>query len=542
MASLRQHGLLLVLLGGCAAADDAREGGDDAGLEDPYRLTWVDGGAIRMSPGDATSVGVLYVDPDGVPAIDTVSFALVGSAQDASLSSLEAETDANGGATVDLVASSIAASFRLRASAPLAEEIFLDVAVSDSGFGDVLVTPRFVGHREIEARDARLLTGIPCAELDALVLPPGDRSVPVDDAWTPVLLPGLAAGPTYTAVVTGSVAGSVVAYGCTDGLTVADALQTDAEVVVDDLEPTPSGEYDVHTVIDLLGVIPGQPSTWLEPTRNLLTEEGDPTGYLVARIADYVEATYDADARERFLDAMGVDSTLRLALSTPERDPLVHVDAIAADVEAALSQPVLLSTLAIDPMDGAYQALHDVSSIEIPGASIDLEADAPLAFADLSVVSQGAASVTFADGSIDIGTHELELPLGTIAAAIADRVLPARDGAIDLADLVSQRLDCADVAQQMASVGAGADCDVTCLAAGCLEACVHLASSIQSDLSAADESFSRLVISGHATLLDEGGDLRAEKLLSGSWLGTISPAELECGGSFVGERIEEPAE
>jgi hypothetical protein len=547
MASLRSYGWILVVAGwGCAAQERDSAGADDD-TEAPYQLTWVDPSDVVMLPGESRTVGVVYTDPYGNPVVDSVSFALVGEAQDASLDALERTTDSDGKAEVTIFASSSleGATFRLRATAPLAEEEFLDVLVSATGVGALGVTPRYVGHRvDIDARDARILSRTTCAELDPLALPPGDRSLPVEDVdqtWVRVEFPTLAPGVPYAAVVTGTIDGSAVAYGCVDGILVVDQETTEVEVVVDDLSPSPIGEYDIETLLDLVDAVTDQPSAWLEPTRTLLGD--DPTSYLAERIADYVEATYDAAARTRFETAVGDASALRAELESPEHDPRLLVDGIAADVESALLHPVLHSVLTIDPGDGGFDGLHSLDSIEVDQESIGLAADARIAFTDLSLVSQAPAAVTANDASgIDIGTHSLELPVGTIAAAIAERVLPARDGAADLAGLIAQTIDCTSVADTLAGMGADADCDATCLADACVEASTHLASSVSSDLSSANESLGRVEWDGSATLVDEGGDLRAELLISGLFIGSFTPAGSILAGSFVGTRIESPAE
>ncbi len=521
----------------------AREGGsgDDDGEETPYTLEWEDPSGLRLGFGESRLVRVRYEDPEGAPVTDVVSFALVGQAEDASLSALDDRSE-GGVAEVTLNAASIdATSFRLRASAPLAPEILLDVSVSDAGFGDLRVVPRFLGYREFDGRIAHAYTGGSCAEIDPRALPADDRSVPIEVDWAPVTFEGLAVGPSYAVAVTGSADGVVVAFGCADGLTVSDGLQSEIEVPVEDLVPTPDGEYDVRSELDLADAIAGQPDAWLAPTLALVTDEGGAADYLVARIADYVEASYDAAARARFVSAVddgGGRSALESALSTPGRDPLTFVSALGRDLEEALAHPVVHSWLAIDPLDGALSAMHDVLSVEIAGEAIDAADDATLALADLAIVSQAAASVTTDAGTIEIGEHELAFPVGSLAAGTAEQVVPAARGAADLAGLVAQTLDCEDVADILADAGADADCDRACLAAGCREASVHLATSIGASLRAGDAMLGRLVVRGTAELRDDGGDLEAEQLGAGLWLGSISPSKAPIGGSFVGTRVD----
>ena len=118
-------------------------------------------GTLPMAPGALVELEV-RTDP---PAQFDISFLLVGDALDASLDRPGALADASGRAVVTLKAPSTATSFVLRASIKGGGSADLPVAVSDKGFGSLVVVPKYGGTRPVETWHAGVISGKTCASL-----------------------------------------------------------------------------------------------------------------------------------------------------------------------------------------------------------------------------------------------------------------------------------------------------------------------------------------------------------------------------------------
>lgn len=197
-------------------------------------------------------VALRYVDHRGAAVVDApISFALEGRAQDSSLTALSATTDGEGRAMARIVAGRRTAAFRIRAMADRAAPVYVDVAVSDRGFGSVRVSAPYSGQRLVERRVLSAFAGMTCA--DAPRTGVGDRTQTLSEGTDSVRLPALPAGVAYAIV--GRAEGSTnitLAHGCVDGVRVDADRESEAALVFDDAALELRGVYDVTLAISAL--------------------------------------------------------------------------------------------------------------------------------------------------------------------------------------------------------------------------------------------------------------------------------------------------
>jgi hypothetical protein len=171
---------LAALLCVLACGDDAAS--PDAGLQN-FELQVLDppGDAIGLALGGDITLRVRYLDDSGA-SIDSaeVGFSILttGSEDDggSTLASDSVQTDSNGIAEVALLAGAERVNFRVLATADNAAPATFYVAVSETGFTDIQVTPLHQGGRlesDFASINLRLFTPnqLTCNELDIDALP-----------------------------------------------------------------------------------------------------------------------------------------------------------------------------------------------------------------------------------------------------------------------------------------------------------------------------------------------------------------------------------
>ncbi len=156
-----------LLLAGCASDDgvppDGGPGGDAAAVP-TAQLVITTETSLGLVFGEEAEIHVLYRETSGEPiAGEEVRFALVGRANDSSLSMLRATTNADGDAMVRVTAGHTASSYRVRLSADRAASVSVDVAVSDAGFGGLHVTVDWEGERQVASRRVSVFSGASCS-------------------------------------------------------------------------------------------------------------------------------------------------------------------------------------------------------------------------------------------------------------------------------------------------------------------------------------------------------------------------------------------
>jgi hypothetical protein len=160
-------------------------------------------------------------------------------------------------------------------------------------------------------------------------------------------------------------------------------------------------------------------------------------------------------------------------------------------------------------------------------------------------VSCQLASTEGGGAAIDIGDHAFHMPLGDFAVVGFNMGLQQLAGFSDLRDALGSVIDCAALAQSVASrcilsvcVGHAAEIEQLCVAGIDL-----LASEVERRIASIDYAELRLA-SGQAALVsadkqDAGGALRFDRIDDGSWQAAVDVDGLvvPVGATFVGRRL-----
>ncbi|WP_437737130.1 hypothetical protein [Sorangium sp. So ce1335] len=153
-------------LASCSLHLDGEAGGaplpdPPPGTPSPVILTFDEQGPLQLAPGELRTVWV-----SGQPPVPyEVSFTLLGDAAGAWVDRSTVVADEDGRASVQLHASSLGSTFRLRAATKDGPAAELGVSVSAEGFGTLRVIPVYQGKRLAKEWTASVVTGTTCEEL-----------------------------------------------------------------------------------------------------------------------------------------------------------------------------------------------------------------------------------------------------------------------------------------------------------------------------------------------------------------------------------------
>lgn len=124
-------------------------------------LTFDAPGTLQLVPGERRTVWVTGKPP----APYEVIFNILGDAAGAWLDRTTVLADRSGRASVQLHASSVESTFRLRAATPDGLSAEIGVAVSAKGFGTLRVMPIYEGVRAVDGWTASVVAGATCKEI-----------------------------------------------------------------------------------------------------------------------------------------------------------------------------------------------------------------------------------------------------------------------------------------------------------------------------------------------------------------------------------------
>lgn len=256
-------------LGGCGSDDGggSEQNNPPSYVPDPNadpKLEFVASQTQTLQFGQAVDLTVRYIDQktgNGI-ANAPITYALEGDDGGSKLGALKTTTDASGNAGVSLTSGQQNAEFTVKVSPPAngGEPISFQVAVSDQPIGAIAVSMSYLGELTLENLLPQLHRGISCEGLDPNDLPtplmttdPPLASVDDTAGWV-----ALDVATDYAVTVTGNVGPNVRAFGCVDGVAVAQSETTDVKVALADLDwPGPVlGTYDLVNQLDFGGTLP----------------------------------------------------------------------------------------------------------------------------------------------------------------------------------------------------------------------------------------------------------------------------------------------
>jgi hypothetical protein len=242
---------------------------------------------------------------------------------------------------------------------------------------------------------------------------------------------------------------------------------------------------------------PDDPARYLVD-RMIATLPDGPVKSLADRLAPYVAA---------YLNARLVDIAPRF---------VAGVDAIAAGLSRIATHLATVETLRIDAGGAASRT--------ITGARFELgAAPVSVSFADggLPDITVGLHVALDRTGHLGLSQHAHRLPYGALLQLGLDRavVLGVEPTARDLASALGTLVDCERLGAAVAGrVGLGSAVLYT---AACRAGMTAIASEIEAQIAAIDDTELGLDVSGAATGVDVDGDGTMDELRAGSWSGAL---------------------
>jgi len=495
---------LFVALWLSSACSDAE--GDGAADDDttprppaPLGIVFAPGGTLTLSPGEEVEFGVI----SSPPAERRITFGLLASDpaefHDASLTPTQTTSDAEGKARVTLRATSVAATFLVRASLEDGTETRRAVSVSAEGYGSVSITPKYAGARELGAWTASARAGVSCVNLVSLL----DDGPLVDTGKAPLLVESIPVGPDIAVIVR---AGQLAA-GCLTVPRLEPDERRKLEVLVTDLPL----QLDRGSQQLAFGIESSTPEFSAE---------------LAAAIADMMAAFADAhpdDAELLLADwAAGIkDDDDRQAFEQNALD-----NDFRALVLGELPGPKALRGRVRELLQTASLTLVDARTFEglltfgPKKATFALQFAAGVPAAQSGFFTESSWSRSLEPGDVLVLGGALEYQSSRFLTAIVDHTAREDESPAPPEELAALA-DCTSIAAKLADASGGSVHD------GCDEACALLACQSALDRAwtrAADQSttLSRLAVamSGAAEHTDQAEILSFE----GTWLGTTKQA------------------
>ncbi len=350
---------LALCVSACGQVIDVPEldAGPDAPPTSPNSLE-VEGDAnLTLVFGEEVELMVRYLDDDRAPIADAlVGFAFDGRAHDSSLSVLQSLSNDVGLATTRLRAGTSAGAFRVRVSAPGADAVFLDVAVSDRGFGELIAEPVYEGERPVVTIGAAVFAELTC-DAPMTRRERGDRYRAPGPDDTSVTIVGLPAGVPFAVVGRGeSGDGTLLAWVCRDGVEVPAEGSVSVPLVLEDLPQRAMGSYDVRLGFEVGG------------TRDRITEA---VSDLDAALRDTGGSLLILDAAEARLLAAGEDDAAAGLVAARETGLDVSFAGSVARSRVGVERALLEASEVLTNQLGALD-VHGVLRVNADGVEFDV--------------------------------------------------------------------------------------------------------------------------------------------------------------------------
>jgi hypothetical protein len=480
-----------------------------------------------------------------------VSFALAGRSHDSSLENVEAITDADGVVENQLISGEMAAVFSVRITAPGADALFVEVSVSNDGFGTLQVQAGYDGPRTVLQSSIFAQAGVNCADAARM---PGDPMVtlgPDEDVARFVALP---AEVSYAILAFAEGKdGTVVATGCTDAVEVPRDDQTTAIVHFEDKPLEPLGSFALRADLDA-----SKPALALGSALSAGATTLVNTDSLGASVSERAEARFLLDSLDSTLrsenyaeepGAIALADAIAEERATPSlpQSPEQSLDAqLSVNEEGALRALPRLVQLTIDDLEQLRLFVElnvalDDGELPIYWRAVRIEAlpkdsgRAPVAIELASsdpVLAQ--ASLNAEQDALEFASVRFALPFGMLAAQVLREVVSF--DAAGHGEEMRALVGCASLAQWLTSQSytQGGACGESCVNATCDRAVTRLVSAAESALHALDEARPTFELWGALELSDDDGDLIAEHMSAERMFGEWEPETGEWGDILFG--------
>ncbi len=280
-----KHWALRIVLVGLASCslrltDGSAEDADvPPDIPRPGTLAFEQQGTLQLVPGELRTLWITGQPP----APYEISFTLLGEAAGAWVDRTTAIADDNGRASVQLHASNLGSTFRLRAATkngPVAE---LGVSVSAEGFGTLRVIPVYQGTRVAKSWTASVVAESTCEELaTAAPQAPIGALVAHGGPDEPVVVEGAPVGPSLTVALH---SGRIM-WGCVGERELQAGSARDVYVPIKDL-PIHLAATRLNTKLTL--VTDDGLNAWLEAATEQLVDAFLPAGAEAASLLDAMQ-------------------------------------------------------------------------------------------------------------------------------------------------------------------------------------------------------------------------------------------------------------
>lgn len=529
----------------CGAADGIPPGTDpDAGM-DPVNLlvlTADPDAVVQVERGATGSFAFVLSDRDGVPVEGAlVRFAIVGRANDASLESTESNTDSEGRVTGTIVGASTESSFQVRASTEGADPAYIDVSVSDTGFGSMNVDVAYAGARPITDFVVRLFSGMHCDDLESMTPPDRYERMRRSDGTT--TFDGLPAGIAYAVLAQGQDRDRVVlARACADGFTIVANDTAATSLALEDTPAHAAGSYNVD--FTFASTSPGERVAEAIQTTagRYFTDDG--ASYVLDQVAAIYTRAGETEAAvqfEEFREAQYLDTHLSSYMAEHALGPAAALAAIGELASAGVNDVGVRAVLTV-PESGmlardafaftAFDARTDGIAFPI---SMD-RVPPPM------ILSQGTYSSTVA--AIQFESIDLSLPLGSLARAYVEGA-----AGMDLRPAIIAAAACEGMTSWWTDGGFDTNVlDAATLQQSCENAVEYIADATLVSLANLDLSARALHLSGSASVHDRDRDGAVDEIgtsaLDGIWrpVGATTgiPADMHISAVRSSTRMSSP--
>lgn len=500
--------------------------------------------SLALAPSEDASFVARWLDAEGSPVAGRdVSFALEGMPRDATLFSLGGRTDDDGRVAGVVIAGSEIATFRVRVAAPGASPAYVDVAVSGSGFGRLVVSVEGGEGRDIAQRTVLLHQvssgAVPCD--DALTRSEADRSRTTDPTGT-VAFNTLPAGGRFTIVARAtSAAGVIVAEGCVADVAIEPDVENRASVPLVPRMLGVEGEYEAEIALEG-GASPRTAADALLLTLDAsITAQGGDAALLLGALEADLEARSEADALAALRTARAsgdAESQLSLLLEAEAAHPTGALHALVEELVVLHGAIGVRGLLFVAGSTAGPVASFTRGDVELSGGAEPLVVD----LRALGVTARAPMAVRWNDAADElvVDAMRIELPIGrTMLAAL--EALAVERGAEGVAALAAEAAGCGALATWVADQAEVAPaCDEACTLSVCRAALQSELDVITSAASALDLLRARVVLSGSLATDDGDGNLTVDALradaLAGEWRSADGSAGETVAATFGGDR------
>ena len=501
---------------------------------------------------------VIDYGSSGPAANVLVSYEIIEGGGDASLTTSQAFTDSDGTVGVTFRAnSSPDVSYRVRLMADGAEPVFINLIVTDTPKGDIIVDLLYEGPINVKNVRVRLIQGwYTCGQFKATNTPTdviSEKTLLGLGANQSVEFTQLPESQKFTAFATAeSPDGQLAAAGCIDGIVVLPGQDNKVTLTMFLLTLNPAGQYDTTNIFDFTGAIPGDLGTLVD---EIVTLFNNPGKFLLDRVkeivAAYIGQLVTDIAFSLFEDALADVITNWLLNESP--DWIQDIFTIGQDLTQVVNNLEMEADLIISKLSNDYYVqgvlywdgivLYWHYGCAKPGEAgydpdcgkltFSLDSFTNTQF-PMDIIEGKFTGLIHDFDRLDIDNHVIKINYGKLILFVLNEIiLPALTGEHNLTDAILSFINCPGIAAGISNgILDGIGIDEQDLTEFCEDGITFITQPVTLIIGGLALD-SQLRLSGRAKMLDDDNDLRVDHILDGVYLGTIE-VDGQAGPTFDG--------